>query len=145
MTAIRDSSLDDVHTSALVDMIVEDRFPKSSVICEEYEDTEAALYLVREGKVKVESTDGFYNKTVTSGGYFGEDLLLADHILLGAGQAVIASKYTVTVLEDCTVGILKLEEIRKILDTTVLGLGKDPTISPIDTSIRMEDLTRHVM
>lgn len=142
----RDSVLDEVNMSALVDLIEEDLFAKDHVIAEEGEETEAALYLVREGSVVVESVDKKWNKTITSGGYFGDDMLLADHTLLGVGRPVVASKYSVTVVEDGTrTGVLKLGAIRKILDTTVLGLGKDPTISPIDKSIRMDDLTRHVM
>lgn len=149
VTAFRDSGLDDTIISALADMIYEDYYPHNFAVCEERTETEAALYLVREGQVTIESADGYYNKTVTSGGYFGEDMLLADHQLLGTGPAKIESKYTVTTAPDveCTaVGVLKLQDIRKLLNTTVLGLGgKDPTLSPLDTSIKMDDLTRHVM
>lgn len=130
-------------------MIQEGCFPKGSAIAQEQRDTEAASYLVRKGKVQIESDDGVFNKTVTSGGYFGEDMLLADHHLLGAGghPVMITSNYTVTVSseEDCCVGLLKLEDVRTLLDTTILGLGKNPVISPMDASISMEDLTRHVM
>lgn len=107
-------------------MIQEASFPKGSVIAKEQCGTEAALYLVRQGQVQIESTSGAFDKTVTSGVYFGEDVLLADHRLLGSGglPVMTTSNFTATVCseEDCYVGILKLEDVRTLLDTTILGL-----------------------
>lgn len=126
---------------------------------------EAALYLVREGKLKV--SGGSRNDTVEKGTYFGEDTLSLDVQYAaksnrgGANSGVATSSeyvmtkptttkatYTVTVLEDAVCGVLKLSTCRGIFDTTRFGHEKKPsefTASVMEKNTRLEDLKRHVM
>lgn len=126
---------------------------------------EAALYLVREGKIKVAGKSR--NEIDGKGTYFGEDTLSldvqyaakanrrgADSGLTSSSEYVMTkptttkSPYTVTVLEDAVCGVLDLKTCRGIFDTTQLGHGKKPTdctASVVERNTKLEDLKRHVM
>ena len=99
----------------------------------------AALYLVRSGEVKVELADG--HKIIKEGGYFGEDQIVADQVLQGKGDPLVKADYTVTVITDCTVGVLTLEESRLVVDTT--KFGKVEKLAQAVAPIAQKDLRKH--
>jgi serine/threonine protein kinase len=148
---------------------VEDKkFPKGSVILKEGDDVEAALYLVREGKVKITSNDDSTGNIIGDGAYFGEVMLSLD--VQYASEAVEKGRvngdslsseyllqkptttknpYTVTVEEDVVCGVLTLKACRGIFDTSSFGRGKKRlpsfTASVIEGKIDFDDLQKHVM
>jgi tRNA A-37 threonylcarbamoyl transferase component Bud32 len=130
----------------------------------EGDETDAALYLVREGKFMITSSQG-EESTVGEGAYFGEETMDCD--VQYAAEAVdadvpieISSEYvlqkptttkakrTVTVEETAVCGVLTLAQCRGIFDTTRFGHGTRPaqfTSSVIERGIHLEDLKKHVM
>ena len=143
----------------------EKKFPKGTVLLTEGKEMEAALYLVREGKIKI--SGGSRNDTVEKGTFFGEDTLSLDvqyaaeaarahsDISMEISSEYLMSKptatkspYTVTVVEDAVCGVLTLKICRGIFDTTRIGRGKKPpdfSASVMEANTRLEDLKKHVM
>lgn len=115
-------------------------------IFEEGKKTKAALYFVRNGKVELKSAAGRH-QIIDDGGYFGEDLLTIDT------QGVqntdeIEAKYTVTTLgEEVVVGVLNIEDLRKYIDTTLIGKGKQLRTldSMAGVDIRLDSLEKHAI
>jgi hypothetical protein len=128
---------------------------KGHILFEEGGDTQSALYIVREGEVKLTCKTELYaseydKKVIKSGGFFGEDMLGRDAKgKIGDGTvATSVPLYTATVMEDCTVGILTLEECRTIFDTTSMGKAKKserPKVSIKDAEIDLKKLKRHAI
>jgi protein kinase A len=118
-------------------------------ICKQGESTVAALYLVREGKVTITDKEGNHKEVIEVGGYFGDDQLLADasgDLKHANGSMNVVVKYTATVTEDCTCGVLTLQECTKIIDTKDIGVGKMArTDSMKIEKIALESLKRHSM
>jgi CRP-like cAMP-binding protein len=80
--------------------------------------TPAALYLIRQGRVKLVSRAR--NETLGGMGYFGEETLLHDAETGKNGPSdstEIDAPYSVEVIEDCRLGVLTLENCRKVFDT----------------------------
>ena len=145
------------------------KFPKGTVIMTEGSETDAALYMVREGKLKVTSSSGeaSHNFTAEKGTYFGEELLSLDNQYAKSakksGKEIdreTASEYvqsmpvktkavhTVTVEEDTICGVLDLKGCRALFDTTRFGHGRRPEegrVSHVERSAELDDLIRHVM
>lgn len=92
------------------------KYKKGDVVFQKGQTVPAALYLVRSGEVEIKTNGD--RKIIREGGYFGEDQLQENHELKGKGDPVVKADYTVTVTEDCTVGILTLEDSRPIVDIT---------------------------
>jgi hypothetical protein len=132
------------------------------------EETEAALYLVRDGCVKITDKDGC-EEMVGPGGYFGQDQLLVDTGLFIrpdiSGSTTITARSTAIAVEKTTLGLLTLDECRAVFDTTAIGdgayneqmksKGPDPEEDDTDdeedmsisvdlpTKAKLEDLTHH--
>jgi hypothetical protein len=124
----------------LASSIKDRNYKKGDIVIEKGQTVPAALYLVRSGKVEIK-TNG-ERKIILEGGYFGEDQLEVDRELMGKGDPVVKAAYTVTVTEDCTIGILTLEDSRLVVDTTLFGAGTTkPTPQP--TAIAQKDLKKH--
>ena len=133
----------------------------------EGQDTEAALYIVRSGKIQIKKADGSRDDEVGEGAYFGEGTLTCDNQYAAArkqsseDQSVdmsseyVMSKpsrtsaiYTITVLEDAVCGVLTLKTCRGLFDTTRLGHGRQPaefTASVMERNTQLSDLKKHVM
>ena len=58
------------------------------------------------------------------------------------GQSIVI-EYTITALTDCTLGILNLQDCRKVVDTRTLGEGKK--LPERDTNIPREELKKHAI
>jgi CRP-like cAMP-binding protein len=146
IAVFRDSHLEDEQVCALLDLMTKKTFRWNHNFCREGDVIDAALCVVRKGTVEIESKGGEYTKSIETWGYFGEDQLLADQNKdQGDQRPLVKSKYTVTASGDCVLDILSLEDIRKVVNTSLLGLGKSTKISALDKTILVEDLTRHVM
>lgn len=129
--------------------MVERKYKARRKICVEGSVAEAALYLIREGKVRISSehSGGDKEEEFGEGGYFGEDQLLADVIRGKNGPydpTTTKMRYTVDVVENCVCSVLTLAVLRKCLDTTMLG---KPHASVLDSlvlrQIPMQQLRRH--
>lgn len=102
----------------LAKLVTDIAFAAGDVICKRKNETEAALYIVREGSVKITPKDKSATEVIKAGGAFGQDQILAGEI--GADSKIV-SKYTAKVLEDCVCGVLTLEDCRTTFDTSALG------------------------
>ena len=93
---------------------------KADVIFEEGEETEAALYLVREGSVTITTNDLKRSEYIMAGGYFGQEHMVADASGDGLDAVgTLSSNFTATVDSDeCVLGVLKLADCRAVFDTT---------------------------
>lgn len=132
----------------------------------EGKDVEAALYLVRKGKIKITSNDGSRNDTLEEGAYFGEDTIsldvqyakkaARDHMDLGmtvspefvmSKPTVTKASYTISVEEDAVCGVLTLKACRSVFDTTRFGHGRPQQLSAsaVERNTELTDLKRHVM
>ena len=132
---------------SLAELIEDKEFKAGSTIVTEDETADAVLYLVREGQVELSSSDSrdIYNKTVESGGYFGDDTLTRDVAKGDKGKAVVESKYTAKVVTDCVLGCLTLRECRTVIDTKMIGRGKRSGrfSSVLESTITMDQLKKH--
>jgi Protein kinase domain/Cyclic nucleotide-binding domain len=145
------------------------KLPKGTVICMEGKEVEAALYLVRSGKIRIVAENGTRDDTVGEGAYFGEDTMQndcqfskapskdqaddnleisAEHVM--NKPCMVEAEYTATVIEDAVCGILPLKACRGLFDTTRLGHGQRRTeigfhSSLVERNTQLEDLKKHVM
>jgi CRP-like cAMP-binding protein len=143
----QDTHLDRPTVTSLAKFIVEKRYKRGRVIINEGQTVEAALYLMRKGRVRIWSRAKSEAEDVDDVGFFGEDQLLTD-VERGVNgpydPTTTVAKYTVQALEDVTVGILSLAVCRKCLDTTNFG---KPHASILDSLVQrqvpMDELQRH--
>ena len=128
-------------------LIVDATFEEGTTIMTEGKDTQATLYLLREGKVELTSSDERFNKVVENGGYFGDDTLTRDVGRGDTGEPLVSPKYTVKVLEKCVVGCLTLKECRTVIDTKMIGRGRRTGrfSSVVESTIRMDQLKKHAI
>jgi len=119
-----------------------------TILLEEGKDTPAALYIVRKGKIQLQSSqEEHYNNIIDAGGYFGEDMLEMDVGVLKKSTACCC-KYSATALgEEVVIGVLTLEACRSILDTTILGQGRvdEPMQSIHESEISIAELEKHAI
>lgn len=130
--------------AALVTQFTDNEFDATTQIIKEGEQTKAALYFVRKGKVRLTSKDGSRDSIVDAGGYFGEDMLEIDIRGLQKTPSCVA-KYSVNTFSDGLVaGVLSISECRKIFDTTRLSSGKSvKQLKMEETEIRLSQLKKH--
>jgi Cyclic nucleotide-binding domain len=115
---IQDTRLDAATLRSVAGFIEEKSYKTGDVIMTEKHKIPAALYLIRQGRVKLVSRAR--NETLGGMGYFGEETLLHDAETGKNGPSdstEIDAPYSVEVLEDCRVGVLTLENCRKVFDT----------------------------
>jgi cAMP-dependent protein kinase regulator len=102
-------NLTDAEYTSLAAKVEEQTFKKAHVFFAGGKQTHGTLYVVRSGKVSVRSSDG-QMKVVSEGGFFGEDdLLKTDY------YGNIEAKSTATALEECTLGVLTIKNIRSVI------------------------------
>ena len=144
------TSLDPSDFTSLAELIVDIDVKKGQVLFQQGHSTSSALYVIREGTVRLTSTSAQYNDVILKkGGFFGEDMLEHD-ALPGVdlrSQPMSKAKYTVTVMEDCTLGLLTLEECRTVFDTTKIGKARRSNRfeSIRDSDITFKSLKRHAI
>jgi CRP-like cAMP-binding protein len=143
--------MEDTSYASLAELIVDKSFKKGHTLFTEGTDTDAALYIVREGQVKLISTTKAEQKDmlIHQGGIFGEEMLEHDarEDTNPDSENLFKAQYTATVVEDCILGCLTLAECRTVLDTTAIGRASRST-QPHSISIEdipMSTLTRHAI
>ena len=113
------SSLTSSQVTELTHLIIDKTFGAGEKIYSMEEEHEAALYLLREGSVKL---SGRFDESIGPGTFFGEDMLLLD-----VRQEATPGKHAPTQLkpdhsakavEKCVVGVLSLSDCRIVFDTT---------------------------
>lgn len=97
----------------LAGAMVDKKFRAMEYIQRKGRDTEAALYLVREGTVSIDGND------INAGGYFGDDQLLADTSGASDASGLITADYTVRSETDSVCAVLTLKECRLFFDTAI--------------------------
>jgi Protein kinase domain/Cyclic nucleotide-binding domain len=103
----------------LASHLVDKEFEAGTTIFKEGQTVEGALYIVRDGSLKISSSDGTRSEIITTGGYFGQEQLLAD-----IKRQRVEAKYSVFVGdEQCVCGILTLKDCRSVFDTTAMEDG----------------------
>mmetsp|Transcript_20045 Transcript_20045/g.22399 ORF Transcript_20045/g.22399 Transcript_20045/m.22399 type:complete len:745 (-) Transcript_20045:177-2411(-) len=145
------SNLDENDIGALVDRIKDEQLVPGKVLFAEGEKTPATLYIVRKGNVHLtKKGDRSYPKTLGTGGYFGEVMLLLDTKRSdNKSDSLAVAHYSATVGdEDCIVGKLTLADCRTVFDTTQMGAtqkGRRRTGSIKDSDIAMKTLKYHTI
>jgi CRP-like cAMP-binding protein len=146
ITVFQDSALDEIQINALLDLMHHCEYSDGETIFKASEKVEAAMYFCREGFVTLELNKGESHQTIEAGEYFGENNMLLDQNKEGHKHYSMLSSVTATAQSNNTrLDVLYLEECRKIVDTTHLGLRKPATISARDASLRWTDITRHTL
>ena len=103
----------------LANLVVDIKIKANENIFSDLRQTKAALYLVREGTVKL---TGGRSDLIKPGAYFGDDILLLDTRQEEETGKRAPTKtqagYTAVAEEDCMCGVLSLSDCRTIFDTT---------------------------
>jgi CRP-like cAMP-binding protein len=121
---LKDADLTSTDLDSLVKHIADKDFSSNETIFRQIDEIQAALYIVREGVVRITTEDGSRTEDIGAGGYFGQEQLLVDSKGLQDSTCMVSAEYTATVSSDkCTCGILSLEECRAVFDTTSMGDG----------------------
>lgn len=126
----------------LVGTIVNTNYKAGTKITIEGKSTEAALYLVRRGKIQVtnDAWIGRRNDTIVGGGFFGDDQLMVDAESGDSnGPSTTVTKYTALVVEDCVCGVLTLASCRMAFNTVAIGSRQGVMLQ----KIAIKDLQRH--
>lgn len=144
----QDSALDETQTNALLDLMHRYEYDsgtdrESSTIFRSGEKLEPAIYFVREGSVTLEMNKGSDTKIISAGDYFGEKNMLRDQNKPNRNYK-IRSPMTASSNGKTVIDVLYLEEIRSVIDTTIIGLGLDNNnFSGLVTQLR--DIERHAL
>jgi hypothetical protein len=116
-----DADLELTETTALAALIVDKTYKVKQPIFKQGENTKPALYLVREGCVRITTSDKSRSEKIEEGGYFGDHQLQADAEGSVDASGYICATYTATASAKCMVGILALEDCRTVLNTKNIG------------------------
>ena len=141
----KDSGLDTTQVNGLLDLMHRCEYGLEETILQAGQKADAAMYFVREGSVRLELNRGRDKQVIQRGGYFGEKNMLLDQNKSDNDKhyqkrSVISA---ISAAASTKVDVLYLEECRKVLNTTLLGLGMNSSVNSIDESVRWADLRRH--
>ena len=116
----------DAHTvSELSQCLGDEMYREGKEILVEGKKARPALYMVREGRVRIRDSNGV-EKIINEGGYFGEDSLLVDAKGTIGDDGRVVAKYSATALDhNCICGVLTLSDCRKIFDTKNIDLTEE--------------------
>lgn len=124
---VQEAKLDSSTLENLAQAIVDKKFSAGKYIQEMDQNTDAAMYLVREGSVSIHTNDGSV-KTIEAGGYFGDEQLLLDAKGIADSQGCVTSDFTAQCGDKDTVcGVLTLQECRLLFDTTCFKVEEEET------------------
>ena len=141
----KDSGLDSTQINGLLDLMHHCEYGQEENIIKSGQTVEAAMYFVREGSVRLEKNRGRVKEMIERGGYFGEKNMLLDQNKSDSEknyqQRSVVSAISASTLTK--VDVLYLEECSKVVNTTILGLGMNSSVSSIDTSVQWAGLRRH--
>ncbi|CAJ1954663.1 unnamed protein product [Cylindrotheca closterium] len=120
--------------------------PDRTIIATPKDTMKPALYFVRDGKVTLERNKGRDIETIEEGGYFGEKMMLLDQNTDGRKKHQFRSSATIVAHANTKLDVLYLKDCRKVVNTTLLGLGQAVPITALDESIQWKDVQRqHVL
>ena len=120
--------------ATLTDLVAEVTFHQGEVLAEAGQFARQILYVIREGKITVESKTGAA-KTLGAGDYFGDEMVQADDGSI--------SQQTITVVEKTLCGVLTKSAIESVIgQISRLGKAGPPKTTTIDRSIDFKDLTK---
>lgn len=124
VSIFQDSELDLMQLNGLLDLMHHCEYGDEEVVIDRAEKVEPAIYFVREGRVTLEIKSQ-EPQTINAGGYFGEKTMLLDQNKDGETHHKKRRSPMKAVAHGpkTRIDILYLEECRKVLDTTRLGLG----------------------
>jgi Cyclic nucleotide-binding domain len=148
---IKDTKLSPATIGSLAMFVNEKSYRVGEYIIKEGQTTEAALYLIHNGKVELTSPKSASTETaaLTSLCHFGEEMMLIDQIAGSNGPSdptTAVSPYTARVTEDCQVGILFLEDCRKCFDTVEIGRGSvTVNDSLFQRQVKLAELKKHTI
>jgi CRP-like cAMP-binding protein len=139
------AKLDSSQLATLASLMRHKGFHQAETIMKMDSITEAALYIVREGQVEVESTEG--KVVIKSGGYFGEEFLR-----ISGAKNKVTSSLTVRAVETCICGVLYLRDFRTLFDTDGVAGGRTSISPEVETQEAKpvlpenpEDFVRHLV
>jgi CRP-like cAMP-binding protein len=145
---IKDTKLSAAAIGSLATFVEGKTYGAGEYVLKEGQTTEAALYLIHHGKVELTS-NGATLATLASFCHFGEEMMLVDQIAGSNGPSdptTAVSPYTAHVIEECQVGILFLEDCRKVFDTLELGKGGDSVIDSLfQRQVKLGELKKHTI
>jgi hypothetical protein len=113
---LKASNLKPQQYEELADLVVDKEFDGDETILNDEEETEAAVYILREGSVNV--SGGGFDETIKPGGFFGEALLLLDKRLPSKSRNKTIPRFCARTMEPSVCGILYLGECRQVFDTS---------------------------
>jgi CRP-like cAMP-binding protein len=130
MASIIEANITDDGLNTLADHVVEITFESGCPIFEKGNSVIPAIYLVRQGKVKLVRPDGT-TEEIIGGGSFGHEIK----------ENTVMTEYSATALERTTCGVLSLPDCPVVFDECMIAQEAERH-SP-STDLRLEDLTRH--
>jgi cAMP-dependent protein kinase regulator len=113
-----EADLDASQLTALAGLMRHKGYPKGETIMKMGSKTEAALYIVRQGQVEIESEGK--KVVIQSGGYFGEELLR-----ISDAKNKVTSSLTARAIDTCICSVLYLLDCRTLFDTDVVEAKRE--------------------
>lgn len=144
IAVFKDSQLEDDQIDSLVGMIRKKKFWRRTTLYRAGVKVEPAIFFVRRGTVTLTDEEGNV-RLIEKNGYFGDEMMLADQNKETDKPPSAKAHYSAVVSMDTIIDVLYLEDCRKLVNTTLLGLGKPTKVSPFDKNIKPEDIIRHTM
>jgi hypothetical protein len=145
---IKDSDINTKTLEAIAKLIAHSKFPAGKSLFKIGKTAPAALYLIRSGKIEVSKSDGS-KEIYERGGYIGHETLTADVDGSSSSDdkhATVRAEFNVTVLEECTCGVLTLAKLRRIVNTKYLGVKGAAKINrSIQADVTLADLQTHAL
>ena len=149
---IKDTKLSSAAIGSLSMFVRERTYTSGQYILQEGKTSEAALYLVHHGKVKLTSEkDDFSSQTIESFGHFGEELMTVDQVAGSNGPkdpTIVSAPYSAKAVEESRVGVLSLENCRKVFDTVSIGQGSaniHDSLLARSKPVSLQDLKKHTI
>jgi protein kinase A len=145
------------YQRALADLVIDQHWSFGETICYQGELCSAAMYLVRQGEIRVNKTNEDDTTTVVVGaeGYVGNELLELASSPAASGiletSAKIVAPYTVTVTQDCVCGVLTWECIADTLNALNESAEEENQLELNMSScksicnIELKDLQKHMI
>lgn len=145
----QDSCLSNAQIEALLDLLQNETYKRTTTLVKEGSWTDACMTFVRKGKVTLESKTDKTTKVMEPGGYYGQEWMLVDQNKNVQEEVapLVQSRFTAVCAPHTVLDVLMLEDVRKVINTALLGLGKPSGwVTALDANIQhIDDITRHKM
>mmetsp|Transcript_18238 Transcript_18238/g.40523 ORF Transcript_18238/g.40523 Transcript_18238/m.40523 type:complete len:1091 (-) Transcript_18238:910-4182(-) len=131
------ADLKDYEYDTMADLIEDITFAKDEEISVAGVECRPCIGLVRSGKLSIKNKDGTTEKTLSAGGYFGDDTIRVEN---KGGKTIKATK-TIVATEPTVVGAITLATIESVIGS--LDRLKSKSLDLRDKTIKMSDLKKH--